>query len=731
MMKHGKSLFFSYVISYLGIVILACSAIALPLIILSFRELDRYMKQTVQIRLGNASADLEGQFNIMNDIAARVSVSAYFKSSYLKTSEINKLETLKYFSYYKDYSSFYSDYFYYRLGDELVWKPNAVNTVDTYVNNYLWVEDPENFKKFINDINDISIYFLNVNSVIIIFPLRVNVLRTQKNDAIMGFIVNVETIIHNIKKSALGFDSLISVYLKKKPFISFDINGIMIESEILSDYSNFLLDNEGKISDKTNPVILGAASPNNIISIVSDSSKLIAASYIGFRLIIALIIIFAITSISFIGYLLAKRNYKPILDLVRTYANELPDNSNINELNQINYLMSTALDKNKLSENQINEQGKIIQGQKDMLTQQLFLMILNGEGTSKTYLNTENLGIHFPGDIFTIFLVNTIKDESEEKKQIFRIINELSDNDLLLYCVALKNENYFVVIANTDDYLRLSEAEELIDEILRTKSIKFTIHRGITCEKLEKLPLSLASVISRTLEKQYSEKISKQSHAFAIQLTNILFKNNIELIHSKFNELINAIENEELSFLQQYHIFAEILLTIQRETDEYDVPYIREKISKLLLSNTIDQFHEGVSTLLDEIHLIISDNERIKQQAMQNQIVKYIRDHALEYDMDYTRLSDKFNISPKILRQTIKNETGNSLRDTLNTIRIEEACKLLIETNKPVNDISKNVGFLSDSYFIKIFRSLKYLTPYNYRIQNAVFFEKKPQIHFK
>lgn len=53
--------------------------------------------------------------------------------------------------------------------------------------------------------------------------------------------------------------------------------------------------------------------------------------------------------------------------------------------------------------------------------------------------------------------------------------------------------------------------------------------------------------------------------------------------------------------------------------------------------------------------------------------------------------------------------------DYLNTIRIQEAEKLLISTSLNITEIATAVGFSTTSYFIKLFRKQKHLSPKQYR----------------
>ncbi|MCR5848969.1 MAG: helix-turn-helix domain-containing protein, partial [Lachnospiraceae bacterium] len=50
-----------------------------------------------------------------------------------------------------------------------------------------------------------------------------------------------------------------------------------------------------------------------------------------------------------------------------------------------------------------------------------------------------------------------------------------------------------------------------------------------------------------------------------------------------------------------------------------------------------------------------------------------------------------------------------------NRFRIRQAAGMLVETDRAIGDISERCGFVSDSYFGKMFKELMGCTPSSYR----------------
>ena len=67
-----------------------------------------------------------------------------------------------------------------------------------------------------------------------------------------------------------------------------------------------------------------------------------------------------------------------------------------------------------------------------------------------------------------------------------------------------------------------------------------------------------------------------------------------------------------------------------------------------------------------------------------------------------------------------KKATGKTYSDYLNELRINEACRLLVQTEKSINQISFECGFESLSYINRVFLSKKEMTPSKYRKSIAI-----------
>ena len=95
---------------------------------------------------------------------------------------------------------------------------------------------------------------------------------------------------------------------------------------------------------------------------------------------------------------------------------------------------------------------------------------------------------------------------------------------------------------------------------------------------------------------------------------------------------------------------------------------------------------------------------------------RYIQEHYSE-NIDRETIAAVACITPNYFSKLFHQETGLSLREYVNQLRIDEAKRLLLSTERPVSEVASEVGFDNISYFSTVFRKMMGLSPIEYRIQ--------------
>ena len=106
-----------------------------------------------------------------------------------------------------------------------------------------------------------------------------------------------------------------------------------------------------------------------------------------------------------------------------------------------------------------------------------------------------------------------------------------------------------------------------------------------------------------------------------------------------------------------------------------------------------------------------TDNHRMEQIKT---VLEYIENHY-RGDLSLEHLSQAAGMNAKYFCRVFRSITHQSPMDYVNYYRIEQAAYLLDSTSMPITSVGMDCGFEESSYFTKVFKKYKGLTPRQYR----------------
>ncbi len=132
----------------------------------------------------------------------------------------------------------------------------------------------------------------------------------------------------------------------------------------------------------------------------------------------------------------------------------------------------------------------------------------------------------------------------------------------------------------------------------------------------------------------------------------------------------------------------------------------------------------GIADVEGLIHVLEDFFQRfilLSKQAPKNPDALLI-DKALTHIEEHLRdnltresVARAVGISPSHFSRLIRDKKGRTFTDLLNQYRIERASKLLVRSSRPLAEIASDCGFCDQSYFSKVFRRYKEMSPARYR----------------
>ncbi len=105
-----------------------------------------------------------------------------------------------------------------------------------------------------------------------------------------------------------------------------------------------------------------------------------------------------------------------------------------------------------------------------------------------------------------------------------------------------------------------------------------------------------------------------------------------------------------------------------------------------------------------------------EQREVVSKAIDYMK-HNYNTKINLDNIVSDIFLSKNYFRQLFKSTTGMSVTDFIQRTRIEEACRLLLSTDRTVFDIAGDCGFTDMKFFYKIFKKITGKTPGDYRKQ--------------
>lgn len=106
-----------------------------------------------------------------------------------------------------------------------------------------------------------------------------------------------------------------------------------------------------------------------------------------------------------------------------------------------------------------------------------------------------------------------------------------------------------------------------------------------------------------------------------------------------------------------------------------------------------------------------------KQSLMHPYVLKAIEIIHNNYSQDISlkTISARFNVSPAYMGQLFKTQTNKYFNDYLAAVRLQNAKKLVGESDLKVSDIARKTGFASQTYFNRLFKRVYGTSPGEFR----------------
>lgn len=148
-----------------------------------------------------------------------------------------------------------------------------------------------------------------------------------------------------------------------------------------------------------------------------------------------------------------------------------------------------------------------------------------------------------------------------------------------------------------------------------------------------------------------------------------------------------------------------IFLYLKNHEQTLEAP-LKADLARVLISLTLQVYADSdMQSVSVSANTQTENAHEVKEYLNQN----YARRISL------TELGKRFFVSPSYLSRQFKNSTGLTIKQYIRNLRIGQAEKLLVYSDRPIKDIALACGYDNLQYFYTLFKQYTHDTPVDYR----------------
>lgn len=495
-----------------------------------------------------------------------------------------------------------------------------------------------------------------------------------------------------------------------------------------------------KINNKKMFVIYTTSAKNSwkYVSVLPEEWVLHRVSF--YQIMSIIVMSLALCLCLFAAYKLSKVWSKPITNSLQTLGEYLKAEENGEQsFKTLNLQVHELVDQ---SEGMLNE----------LLSQKVFVhnafvnRLINGFFKDKNGLDKylKHLGFHLTENSFSTAILSFTGFDMESSAEFFDnqnkikniIKSKIQSNFPIKIMVSEQENSDIVLILMTDNYIKhkkiaLNSLNTFFEDIPISYKNNIIIGLGDTVKSLMKinksfiqakdiltmpnntkgfLILDTDSVVKKIEEFYYPIEMESR-------LINSIKSGNIENTESLLEIIYNEnLEKRQLKSDKLLSFYSNLKNTILRITGQLHQDIKNRSETELSKIEVCD--FTSIKGIFIDICRCQDSNKKSHNNLLCEEVKDFLKTNFNDKNISLYSVADQFSITESYLSFFFKEQTGINFSTYLETIRIDEAKKLLIATNVTIQTIAYNIGYNSDKTFRRVFQKILNISPSKYRINN-------------
>jgi len=470
---------------------------------------------------------------------------------------------------------------------------------------------------------------------------------------------------------------------------------------------------------------------NNLVLSVRAARQSLSDDSIGFKIGLLCILLLLMAISAWIAYKSTERNISPIDKLLNSLSRDKGRQITMENLGE---LFDEIMEKEKRLSNEFS-------ANREILMRNVLELLYKGEIESESEFNEKlrYMQIEFKGDKYVTVAIEIVTEENATYRQLSAIrliLNHIIEEKLRFITMNINDstEVYVFAFKEKNIEINLMELEVVLTDAARRLEERANIGFKIAVSNFYNTLTQAVEAIEKTRNTLVNgvytymgnitwcsspEGVKKEPYFFPLKLKQKLkmafLSGEFDIVREGFsviyeqNSRKSVVHSDEIEGL----IF-ELKILIKSVLAEGNISEKgKEEAKKILKSIRNDSIQKSNFEKFNEVIKVIEQNAKSweePQGGLEQEMIKYINENYSDPDLCRQKIADHFNITPQYVSRWFKANIGENFLDYLEKVRIAAACKLLSE-EKSVEQVAKEVGYLSVVSFRRVFKKNMGITP--------------------
>ena len=451
---------------------------------------------------------------------------------------------------------------------------------------------------------------------------------------------------------------------------------------------------------------------------------------------IMILLLLAVTALGGTAvYFFSNRHYKPLRQLTeKALSSHAPAAGAADEMRQVEAVLDALAQESRSSRLALEESRAV-------LLQNGLHRLLAGEYTPALREELSRQGLNLSvKERYRIAVLDCEKGSSAELRQkadVFMSSLSFGRQDAVL-CSSLPGEGSLAVLFpgaaendGTEDSL-----SSLKDHLEETCGAPVSAGLSLPCDAAEigtaynqavralqfRLVRGSGCLVTYTPDLDAASSLRDYPREQMEQLQWYLLQPDAENVNRSLHRILDSLQEGPVSFnFARMVCFDVVNMTVRTLHTGRDgkTPSVQpEMLEQLISFDTVPELVELLERFVDETCASVQALQPEGGGYDRVQDMKdYIAENCFDEIFSLQAMADRFSLTPSNLSHYFKNSAGQGVLEYVQALRKKEACRLLSETDEPVQIVGSKVGMPNVSSFIRFFKQQTGITPGQYRKQ--------------